>query len=314
MSLSYCLCASAAQTCGKGTELPPAQTYLSVSSDPLQPCAGNAHVSFARSFGRSVLPTLPADDVVFLVPCGMSGSGFLDTRWTAYTGNGFVQAVARLDATWRLLHADERWQQYNITFSAILWHQGEQDAGDNWDGPYAANTSYYLTHDIIPMIAAFRNTTLIPYTHHTLPFVVGQLLPSWVSNSSWPARAGVEAALATLPQYVANSGYANSSGLQGDLTYRSGVSNEIIHFTAASQRMFGERYHVAYQQALLNYPHYPLTSSSSSSGSVAISSTSTSFSSTSPPPTANSAVSLFAAVAVVTAAVLAVSCVAALAW
>ena len=120
---------SAAQTCANGSELPPEKTYLNVSSDPLQPCAGNSHVSFPRSFARSLLPTLPADDVVFLVPAGIGGTGFVDNTWTAYTGNGFVQAVARLDATWRLLHADKRWQQYNITFSAILWHQGEDDAG-----------------------------------------------------------------------------------------------------------------------------------------------------------------------------------------
>ena len=113
------------------------------------------------------------------------------------------------------------------------------------------------------MIAAFRNTTLVPYSRPTLPFVVGQLLPSWVSNTSWPARAGVEVALAILPQYVAYSGVADSYGLQGDLTCRSGWDHEIIHFTASSQRIFGKRYQVAYQQALLNYPDHPPTGGSS---------------------------------------------------
>ena len=161
-----------------------------MSSDPLQPCAEGAHVSFSRSFARSLVLTLPADDVVFLVPAGISDTGFVDGTWAAYTGRGFIQAVALLDATWRLLHADKQWQQYNITWSAILWHQGEKDAGDNWGGPYFANTTYYLTHDIIPMIAAFRNTTLVPYSRPTLPFVVGQLLPSW---STIPAGQPVQA-------------------------------------------------------------------------------------------------------------------------
>ena len=101
---------------------------------------------------------------------------------------------------------------------------------------------------------------------------------------------------------MANSGYANSSGLQGDLTYRSGVSNEIIHFTAASQHMFGERYHLAYQQALLNHADHVDTAPSSPSSS----------STTPAGHTPHSAVFAFATAAVATIVVLAVLCCAAL--
>ena len=244
------------QVCSNnGTSLPPAQTFLNVSAEPLEPCAG-AHVSFARPFARALLSALPADDLVVLVPTGISGTGFFDKVWPAYTGSGFIRAVERLKVTWQLLHDEKRWQQYNITWSGVLWHQGEHDAGDNAQGNIA-NTSYYLNHDIIPMIHALRNTSYIHFTHHTLPFIAAQMLPSWINNASHPVRHGVEVALAMVTQYVPYTGFADSYGLLGDPMYRSGLDNEIIHFTARSQRILGKRYFAAYQAALLNYPEQP---------------------------------------------------------
>ena len=158
--------------------------------------------------------------------------------------------------TWRQLHDDKRWQQYNVSWSGVLWHQGEHDAGDNAQGNIA-NTSYYLNHDITPMIHALRNASFIPFSSPSLPVVVGQMLPSWVNNVSHPVRHGVEEALAMVTQYVAYTGYADSYGLLGDPVYRSGLDNEVIHFTARSQRILGKRYYVAYQAALLNYPEQP---------------------------------------------------------
>ena len=107
-----------------GTSLPPAQSFLNVSADPLMPCDGG-HVSFPRSFARALLPSLPADDVVVLVPTGISGTGFFDNVWNAYTGSGFVRAVEQLRVTWRLLHEDAHFGRFNISWAGVLWHQGE---------------------------------------------------------------------------------------------------------------------------------------------------------------------------------------------
>jgi hypothetical protein len=159
-------------------------------------------------------------------------------------------------------------------------------AGDNFNR-YVANTSFYLNESIIPMIHALRNSSLIPFTYPTLPFVCGQvlsqsartaqrppsasllidctrlcasqLLPQWVLNVSHPERAGVRDALALLPQYVPYSGHAPSQGLEGDLMWRSGWDNSVIHFTGKSHRIFGQRYHAAYNAALLNSPEQPST-------------------------------------------------------
>ena len=40
--------------------------------------------------------------------------------------------------------------------------------------------------------------------------------------------------------------------------YRSGLDNEVIHFTARSQRILGRRYYAAYEAALVNYPVPPM--------------------------------------------------------
>ena len=137
----------------------------------------------------------------------------------------------------------------------------QHDAGDNAQGNIA-NTSYYITQDFIPLVAALRNTSYIHFTHAALPVVVGQMLPSWIQNVSHPLRQGVATALALVTQYVPYTGFADTYGLLGDPYFTSGLDNEVIHFTARSQRILGKRYHAAYQAALLNYPEQPPSSSS----------------------------------------------------
>ena len=120
-----------------------------------------------------------------------------------------------------------------------------------------ANTTYYLEHDIGPLIGAFRNESFLNFTYPALPVVVGQMLPSWVDNSTHPVRQGVKVALALLTQYVPFTGFAPSYGLLGDPVYRSGLDNEVIHFTARSQRILGRRYLTGLLAALENYPEQP---------------------------------------------------------
>ena len=243
--------------CRNTTTLPLAQCYLNVSADPLAPClSGNPHVGFGRSFARSLLPSLHPADLVLLVPGAIGFTGFLDGTWPAYTGTGFQLAVAKLRRTWALL-AEGAYAKYTRLLSGVLWHQGEYDAGDNFVPGRVVNGSVYLERDIGPLIAAFRNTTFLNFSSPTLPFVAGQMLPSWVDNSTHPVRQGVKLALALLTQYVAYTGFADSYGLLGDPVFRSGIEDAVIHFTARSQRLFGRRYAAAYEAARVNYPEQP---------------------------------------------------------
>ena len=246
------------QCCEDGQYVPLSSCFLNVSSDPLQPCMGSSHVSFGRSFARALLPSLSAYDLVLLVATAIPGTGFVSGTWNAYNGSGFKPAVQDLQRAWEILHAAP-WQGWRVSFDGVLWHQGECDAGDNGAGLYA-NTSQYLYADILPMIAALRDTSFIKFTSPSLPFVAGQMVPSWMDNSSHPIRQGVKVALSLLPQYCPYTALASSYGLLGDTDprYSSGLDHEVIHFTAASQRLLGKRYYAAYQQALVNYPVLPV--------------------------------------------------------
>ena len=236
------------------TSLPPSACYLNVSSEPLIPCQGGK-VSAWRSFARSFIAPLPPQDLVVLVSTGLGGTGFRGGVWPAYTGSGFVTAVAKVKRAWELM-GEGQYAKYDRRFEAVLWMHGTADAGDNqWH--FAANASFYLFHDVIPLMEAFRNTTLLPFSHPHLPFVAGQMLPAWMDNSTHPERQGVKLANALLTQYAAYTGFVDTYGITGDRGYED-PDGELIHFTAASQRILGRRYYAAYQAALVNYPEQPM--------------------------------------------------------
>jgi hypothetical protein len=174
--------------------------------------------------------------------------------WPAYTGSGFKIAVAKLRRAWELI-GEGHFAKYERRFAGMLWMHGTADAGDNqWH--FAANASYYLFHDVIPLMQAFRNTSFLNFSHPHLPFVAGQMLPAWMDNRTHPERQGVKLANALLTQYAPYTGFVDTYGTRGDRGYPDG-DGELIHFTAASQRILGRRYFAAYQAAMFNYPELP---------------------------------------------------------
>jgi len=219
------------------------QCQLLVAQDPLHHQCDDTHikgpsVGFGMSFARELRKTINSDDVIVVVPAGIGGTGFIDNVWTAYTGRGFVQALTRIQNTFKLI--SQKYPQHDVELAGYLWHQGEADADVN------TTVADYLNKDIIPMISAWRNSTLIPQTNSNIPFVVGNLVPEWVEDPNQTKRLGVMTALQVLDQFVPYTMCAPSQGLQG------GVNNQ-IHFTAESQRLFGKRYFASLKVALLNY-------------------------------------------------------------
>ena len=61
-----------------------------------------------------------------------------------------------------------------------------------------------------------------------------------------------------ITQYIPYSGFVATGGMKGDWGYPDG-DGELIHFTAASQRILGRRYFAAYKAALENYQEQPPT-------------------------------------------------------
>ena len=108
---------------------------------------------------------------------------------------------------------------------AILWHQGESDAHPGLSLQYADK--------LRALIARFRTDLNAP----ELPFLIGEL--GHFPGKPWDAEVqrvdSVHRAIAAMVPHVA---YVSSEGLRD--------KGDTLHFTAASQREFGERYARAY--------------------------------------------------------------------
>lgn len=228
--------------CSKGSSNN-AKCKLITAQDPLhhnctKEYLNSKNVGFGMTFVRQLRADVPQDDIIVIVPAALGDSGFVDNVWTAYNGTGFVKAQQRFRKGVELVKKD--YPEHVVVFDAILWHQGEKDAGED------VSTSRYLKKDLIPMIKAWRDPEVIEQANDHTPFVVGNLLPSWAEDCNNPNRLGVLIALQLLNQYVPFSGVAPSQGLIGD------GSEDAVHFTAQSQRILGRRFYQAWKAAKLN--------------------------------------------------------------
>jgi hypothetical protein len=237
---SYCWAAQ--HGCATGTFLP--------SQVPLP---GESNVAFSQTFANLLLQTLPDDHGVVLVNTGVGGTGFHAHEWNAPDGPLAVQSVKvvkELTAALPLL------LNGSYVFTALLWHQGEQDAGDNADS-FHADYCTYLVDDLSALIDFLRAG--FPSAGPTTPVVDGGLLPYW-EDAVTGGVGGVPAAIYSLNSSRACTATADSRIFRdykpdgttpnGDPNYRSGVSNDVIHFDATQNVRLGFEYFDSYLRAL----------------------------------------------------------------
>ncbi|WP_432534056.1 sialate O-acetylesterase [Kineococcus arenarius] len=181
-------------------------------------------------FAALLLETLPPERRVLLVPAAVGGTGF--RAHGSHPGvwkvglhlpgvpNLFEEAVAHVGAALRAAGPGSR-------VAAVLWHQGETDAGrGRTEREYAA--------DLDELIAGFRARVR---TAPDAPFLVGQLPAERLA--AHPGHAGVAAALAGTPGRVPGTGFAPAPppGHVHDVT---------THLDAQGQRLLGAAYFEAY--------------------------------------------------------------------
>ncbi|PYP75176.1 MAG: sialate O-acetylesterase [Gemmatimonadetes bacterium] len=170
-----------------------------------------------RTFGLALAAHDPSARIG-LVPAAVGGSpisswepGALDSATRTHP---YDDALARL-----------RIAQKDGTLRAILWHQGESDATPERSVLYAAK--------LRALIARFRAEAGDP----TLPFVIGQL--GQFAGKPWSDDVRrVDSVHRAIAASVPNVAYVSSDGLRD--------KGDTLHFDAASQRTFGERYAAAY--------------------------------------------------------------------
>jgi hypothetical protein len=111
------------QTASQQKSHPPSQPHL--LSCHHSPPACPTH---CRSFANLLLQTLPPNHGIILVNTGVGGTGFHDGRWVAPDGPLAVQCVTVVQA---LFNDFPALGGTNLSLHSMLWHQGEEDAGDN---------------------------------------------------------------------------------------------------------------------------------------------------------------------------------------
>jgi hypothetical protein len=171
--------------------------------------------------GRSFALTLVARDPnvrIGLIPAAVGGSpisswepGALDPATKTHP---YDDALTRARAAMR----DGR-------LRAILWHQGESDAHPGLSERY--------DEKLRALIVRFRADLHAP----DLPFIIGEL--GQFATKPWDTDARrVDSVHRAIAATVPNVAYVSSNGLRD--------KGDTLHFDAASQREFGERYARAY--------------------------------------------------------------------
>ncbi|MEM1159484.1 MAG: sialate O-acetylesterase [Pseudomonadota bacterium] len=161
------------------------------------------------SFAEAALAARPTATII-LIPLADGGTGFSDNRWNP-GDDLYADAVARCNAAMAALPG--------AVFAGFLWHQGEKDVG--FSGYQAA---------LDTMIASLRAD--VTAAGPTTPFILGQLVPGWVSGNA--GREATQAILTDTPLRVARTGVVMTESL-------TAAGND-IHFAAPDLRALGGRY------------------------------------------------------------------------
>eukprot|EP00026_Physarum_polycephalum_P013539 Phypoly_transcript_13951.p1 GENE.Phypoly_transcript_13951~~Phypoly_transcript_13951.p1 ORF type:complete len:286 (+),score=40.86 Phypoly_transcript_13951:101-958(+) len=218
------------------------------------PVYGEFNVGFSLTFANLLLPTLPEGHGVIICNTGVGGTGFISGQWTIPSGPLVKATVTALQSLVSSIPT-----KLGGTFGsldAMLWHQGEDDAGDN-GMHYHATYCTYLMADQGALIDFMRAN--LPGASASTPFVNGGLLPYWVDEINGVANSSVMTAIYAVNTSRVCTGTADSRIFpdflpgnvpDGDPYQRSGVSNAVIHFNATQAVLMGYQYWEAFHRAL----------------------------------------------------------------
>lgn len=211
------------------------QGQVIVAVDPLWHEAQGVGVGHAMAFARKYVRTVPANRRVLLVPSAHSNTGFNNINdpsgcWLHDHGGTAKDltkyAVAQANAALALDPGNR--------LVAILWHQGEADAG-------ILTTTQYQA-DLDGLIAYLRaNITGAA----NVPFVLGQMLPEGIIAT--PARAGINTVHVGAQSRLTRTGF-----WYGPTGYVKTSDGLTTHYNAAGQRLNGPLAYAALLRARVN--------------------------------------------------------------
>ena len=176
------------------------------------------------AYAKALLATLPSDEGVLLVPCAQGATYIMpqpplspDITWAPvptppWTNPPFTDAVARTN---RMIAAGHE-------LHSIIWCQGENEAAR----PTMAEATYagYLDDVVNGLRAQITSASSVPF--------IAIQIGSFLNGASYPNAANVNAAIADLPNRLANSAFVSNVG------FASGGDN--LHYSAAAARAIGD--------------------------------------------------------------------------
>lgn len=177
-------------------------------------------MSFVKDYAAGSLAT---GRRALLVAGADGGSGFDKSPASEDWGPDGLRTQYVIDQTNKALAANRA----NVV-KAILHHQGEAERLVASRQIHIDNTKnlYYR------LKAGFSGDD-------TPALILGELQNDWIASTNADNRGQIQAAIRALQYLLANCAYVSASGLAG------GVGGELVHFTAASLRLFGSRYYTA---------------------------------------------------------------------
>lgn len=192
-------------------------TSLITAADPLNHWdAGGNTIGNGLTLAKLLLPdvqVLNPNGKIVIIPSARGATGF-DDNWRP-GDTEYEESKSRFEEVTALIEAEGK----TWTVLLVNFHQGEADNG---------RTQENYSDLLFTYIARKRDYM----GSQKIPFVCGDLMPS-------ASLGGARLTLQGIKSNVPYSGFAASTDFVGD-----GV--DTVHFTAAEQRTFGQRYYDAY--------------------------------------------------------------------
>ncbi|WP_435084360.1 sialate O-acetylesterase [Gordonia hongkongensis] len=218
----------------------PYENQIVAALEPLYHRYQGATAGPGLPFARDYVRQIPLNRKVLLVPAAKGSTGFAVSNSATWdrtnTTNGvenlYTVATTQLDLAIAAAGANSR-------VTAILWIQGENDAG------LGMSAATYQAH-LDGMIDALRTRY-----GATIPFVVGQMVPSFIASSGG-AYVAINDVHIDTPRRKPYCAFAYGASGPGTVN-----ASQPIHYSAAGGRLNGTRLAAALLLARGNVPGTP---------------------------------------------------------
>lgn len=188
-------------------------------------------------FAREYLKRLPVNRGVLLVPAAQGSTGFTpaanitwDPADVTTPTNLYRNALAQIDAALTASGVGAR-------LGAVIWVQGENDAGSMTQTQYATKLDLLIT--------SLRTY----YNAPSLPFIIGQMVPSYISANS-ASYGPINAAHIDTPRRQPSTAFCY--GASGAGMVNSGGPAQLVHYSAAANRINGASMYDVYSRFALS--------------------------------------------------------------